>query len=55
MFWRMIAWLLSIDWVASLIIRQAQKTPYSDIQSMGGDMVYMGRWWLWNPYLPRQI
>ncbi|ANN70885.1 hypothetical protein [Bordetella bronchialis] len=35
-----------VDW----LIRRAQRTPYTDISSADGTDVYMGRWWLFNPY-----
>lgn len=35
-----------VDW----LIRRAQRTPYTHITSANGDDVYMGRWWLFNPY-----
>lgn len=49
--WKLIARTLAsnprlIDW----IIRRAQRTPYSHITSADGSSVYMGRWWLFNPY-----
>lgn len=49
--WQIIARILSshprlVDW----IIRRAQRTPYTHITSADGSSVYMGRWWLFNPY-----
>lgn len=49
--WRLIARLLTsnprvVDW----LIRRAQRTPYTHITSADGTSVYMGRWWLFNPY-----
>ncbi len=35
-----------VDW----IVRRAQRTPYYPIKSQDGQDVYMGRWWLFNPY-----
>lgn len=48
MFWKMIARLASMPCVADYLIRRAQKTPYQHIYH--GDHLYMGRWWLFNPY-----
>jgi hypothetical protein len=49
--WRMLAMFIAshpglVDW----LIRRAQRTPYEHITSASGDSVYMGRWWLFNPY-----
>lgn len=51
LFWRLIALILTdnprvVDW----LIRRAQRTPYTHITSADGQHVYMGRWWLFNPY-----
>jgi hypothetical protein len=32
------------------LIQRAQRTPYQHITSADGSSVYMGRWWLFNPY-----
>lgn len=49
--WEIIASLVArnprlVDW----IIRRAQRTPYYPITSKDGADIYMGRWWLFNPY-----
>ena len=48
--WRLIARLLARPAIADLIIRRAQRTPYQHIMSADGTEMYMGRWWLLNPY-----
>lgn len=48
MFWKLIARLASTPCVADWLIRRAMKTPYQHIYH--GDHLYMGRWWLFNPY-----
>lgn len=48
MFWKLIARLVSMPCVADYLIRRAKKTPYQHIYH--GDELYMGRWWLFNPY-----
>ena len=42
--------ITSSPWLVDSLIRQAQKTPYEHIQSIDGTDIYMGRWWLANPY-----
>lgn len=49
--WRLAALLLSRPAVASRIIARAQRTPYRHIYGPDGSL-YMGRWWLFNPYEP---
>lgn len=49
--WKLIARAITanprlVDW----LIRRAQRTPYTHITSADGASVYMGRWWLLNPY-----
>lgn len=49
--WQLIARAITrnprvVDW----LIRRAQRTPYTHITSADGQHVYMGRWWLFNPY-----
>lgn len=49
--WQLIAFTLAsnprlVDW----LIARAQRTPYTHITSQDGNHVYMGRWWLFNPY-----
>lgn len=48
MFWKLIARLVSTPCVADWLIKRAMKTPYQHIYH--GDNLYMGRWWLFNPY-----
>jgi len=48
MFWKLIARLVSTPCVADWLIRRAMKTPYTHIYHPRG--LYMGRWWLFNPY-----
>lgn len=50
LFWRLLAKLLARPAIAAWLITRAQKTPYLHIQSADGQEVYMGRWWLFNPY-----
>lgn len=49
-FWRLLAKLLSRPAVSSWLIARAQRTPYLHIMSADGTEMYMGRWWLFNPY-----
>jgi len=51
LFWRLVAHFLAnhpraVDW----LIQRAQRTPYTHIASADGKEVYMGRYWLFNPY-----
>ena len=48
--WRLIAWFLSRQLVADWIIKRSLKTPYKHIMSQDKKDMYMGRWWLFNPY-----
>lgn len=48
--WKLIAWVLTRPTVTAWLIRRAQRTPYTHITSASGDDIYMGRWWLFNPY-----
>lgn len=41
---------LAIPAVTDWLIRRAEKTPYYHIVAKNGVDVYMGRWWLLNPY-----
>lgn len=50
MFWRLVAKLLARPAVAAWLIARAQRTPYLHIMSADGTEMYMGRWWLFNPY-----
>lgn len=47
--WRLLASILSIPTVRRWLIARAQRTPYTHIHGPDGS-VYMGRWWLFNPY-----
>lgn len=47
--WRVIAWIVSRELVADWLIERAQRTPYTPITGPDGSL-YMGRWWLFNPY-----
>lgn len=48
--WHLAAKLLAKPAIATWIIERAQRTPYQHITSADGQDVYMGRWWLFNPY-----
>jgi hypothetical protein len=50
LFWRLVAKLLARPAVAASLITRAQRTPYLHIMSADGAEMYMGRWWLFNPY-----
>lgn len=49
-FWRIIANVLARQAIAAWLIAHAQRTPYQHIMSADGQTMYMGRWWLFNPY-----
>ncbi|CAH0234944.1 hypothetical protein SRABI130_02841 [Pseudomonas sp. Bi130] len=49
-FWRLVAKLLARPAIADWLIARAQRTPYLHIMSADGAEMYMGRWWLFNPY-----
>lgn len=49
-FWQWLAKIVSSEWVGDRLIRRAMRTPYSHIMSPDGSDIYMGRWWLFNPY-----
>lgn len=49
--WRVLAWVLTRPPVTDWLIRRAQRTPYTPITGPDGSL-YMGRWWLFNPYPP---
>ncbi|MBP5969417.1 hypothetical protein [Pseudomonas iridis] len=49
-FWRLLAKLLARQAVSDWLIARAQRTPYLHIMSADGAEMYMGRWWLFNPY-----
>lgn len=47
--WGLIAKFCAIPAVAEWLIRRSQKRPYTHIYGKDGSL-YMGRWWLFNPY-----
>jgi hypothetical protein len=51
MLWRAVARIVTAPAVAEWLIRRAQRTPYTHIHGPDGSL-YMGRWWLFNPYPP---
>lgn len=50
LFWCLVAKLLARPAIADWLITRAQRTPYLHIMSADGTEMYMGRWWLFNPY-----
>ncbi|WP_339494614.1 hypothetical protein [Pseudomonas sp. RA_105y_Pfl2_P56] len=50
LFWRLTAKLLARPAIADWLIARAKLTPYQHIMSAEGTEMYMGRWWLFNPY-----
>lgn len=48
--WAAVAKVCAITRVADYLVTRAKRTPYYDITSADGTEVYMGRWWLFNPY-----
>jgi hypothetical protein len=48
--WRVIAYIVTRPAVTDWLIQRAQRTPYSNITSPTDGSLYMGRWWLFNPY-----
>jgi hypothetical protein len=50
LFWRIIAKVLARQAIAEWLIARAKLTPYQHIMSADGTEMYMGRWWLFNPY-----
>ena len=50
MIWRLIAWIVTRPAVFRWLRNRAFQTPYSHIESANGEDLYMGRWWLFNPY-----
>lgn len=48
-FWRLIARIVTRPAVVDWLIRRAARTPYLHLTNPDGS-VYMGRWWLFNPY-----
>ncbi|MCM8742359.1 hypothetical protein [Pseudomonas koreensis] len=50
LFWRLVAKLMARPAIADWLIARAKLTPYQHIMSADGTEMYMGRWWLFNPY-----
>ncbi len=48
--WHAIAWLATRPRITLWLMQRAQRTPYTHITSADGQHLYMGRWWLFNPY-----
>lgn len=48
--WKPMAKLLSTPSVSTRLINRSKRTPYFHITSKDGNDLYMGRWWLFNPY-----
>ncbi|MCS4509169.1 hypothetical protein [Xylophilus ampelinus] len=42
--------IIALPPVADRLIARAQRAPYTHITSADGKTIYMGRWWLFNPY-----
>lgn len=49
MLWKCIAKLVSQPAIAEWLIERSFHSPYTHIVNNGSDL-YMGRWWLFNPY-----
>lgn len=47
---RLLAKVLARPRVVDWLIQRAKKTPYTHIMSEDGSVVYMERYWLFNPY-----
>lgn len=50
MIWRFIAWLVTRPRIRVALVYRALRTPYTHITSADEEDIYMGRWWLFNPY-----
>jgi hypothetical protein len=50
MFWKILAFIVSRPRVFQWLLARAKRTPYLPIKSKDGSVVYMDRWWLFNPY-----
>lgn len=50
MIWSVIAWIVTQPRIFNAIRERAMFTPYSHIKSADGTDLYMGRWWIFNPY-----
>lgn len=49
-FWQLVALIVSQPAIANWLINRSKRTPYQHIMSADGSDIYMGRWWLFNPY-----
>ncbi|CAI8832788.1 Signal peptidase I [Pseudomonas sp. IT-P2] len=49
-FWRILAKVIARPAIVDWLIARAKLTPYQHIMSADGTEMYMGRWWLLNPY-----
>lgn len=49
MIWNLVAKVCAKPLIAEWLIKRSQKRPYLHIYGKDGTM-YMGRWWLFNPY-----
>lgn len=49
-FWHLAAKLLALPLIATWLINYSKRTPYLHILSSDETEIYMGRWWLFNPY-----
>lgn len=47
--WRAIARVVTTETVSNWLMNRASATPYTHIRGKDGSL-YMGRWWLFNPY-----
>jgi hypothetical protein len=50
LFWRAVAQLITRTPLGAWLVTRAVKRPYTHITSQDGSTLYMGRWWLFNPY-----
>jgi hypothetical protein len=48
--WKLLAKIVTTEFVRSWLINRALKTPYTHIASACGSRTYMQRYWLFNPY-----
>jgi hypothetical protein len=53
-FWWLLAKIISIPFVTNALIKRAKRTPYTHILSPDGNVVYMERYWLFNPYFTHE-
>lgn len=54
MIWKFIARICSFPLVAYWLINRSFKIPYTSIIGPDGSL-YMGRWWLFNPYPKKKV